>query len=146
MQRVDFYVLEGSDTRERLKFACRVVDKAFQAEQRVLVCLESATELATFDDLLWSFAQDSFVPHEPLTAESDWEETPVLLSVQQPPAASADVIVNLATTLPPDLANTPSVIEIIDADATRRQAGRVRYKQYRDQGVEPQTHKVGESN
>jgi DNA polymerase III subunit chi len=146
MQRVDFYVLEGSDARERLKFACRVIDKAFQAEQRVLVCFDSNTELASFDDLLWTFAQDSFVPHEPLTAESDWEETPVLLTSKQPPAKSADVIVNLGAALPPDLANTASIIEIIDADAVRRQAGRVRYKQYRDQGVEPQTHKVGETN
>jgi DNA polymerase III subunit chi len=146
MQRVDFYVLEGSDARERLKFACRVIDKAFQAEQRVLVCFDSNTELASFDDLLWTFAQDSFVPHEPLTAESDWEETPVLLTSKQPPAKSADVIVNLGAALPPDLSNTPSIIEIIDADAVRRQAGRVRYKQYRDQGVEPQTHKVGETN
>jgi DNA polymerase-3 subunit chi len=146
MQRVDFYVLEGSDARERLKFACRVVDKAFQAEQRVLVCFDAPAELTSFDDLLWSFAQDSFVPHEPLSAESDWEETPVLLTSRQPPAKPADVIVNLGASLPPDLANTPSVIEIIDADAARRQAGRVRFKQYREQGVEPTTHKVGETN
>jgi DNA polymerase-3 subunit chi len=146
VQRVDFYVLEGSDARERSKFACRVIDKAFQAEQRVLVCFDSAADLTAFDDLLWTFAQDSFVPHEPLTAESDWEETPVLLATTQSHAAAADVIVNLGSILPPDLARTASVIEIIDADAARRQAGRVRFKQYREQGVEPQTHKVGESD
>ena len=143
MQRVDFYVLEGSDARERLRFACRVIDKAFGAEQRVLVCFDNASELASFDDLLWTFAQDSFVPHEPLGAESDWEETPVLLSAGAAPKSPADVIVNLSAAVPAECGKSASVIEIIDSDAARRQAGRVRYKQYKELGVEPATHKVG---
>jgi DNA polymerase-3 subunit chi len=143
MQRVDFYVLEGSDARERLRFACRVIDKAFEAEQRVLVCFDNAAELASFDDLLWTFAQDSFVPHEALNTESDWEETPVLLSTGLAPAALADVIVNLGSTVPAESSRCASVIEIIDNDAVRRQAGRLRFKQYREAGVEPTTHKLG---
>ena len=143
MQRVDFYVLDGSDGRERLRFACRVIDKAFEAEQRVLVCLDNAAELASFDDLLWTFAQDSFVPHEPLGAESDWEETPVLLSVGKGHATPADVVVNLGSSVPAEAARANSVIEVIDGDAVRRQAGRVRYKQYKEMGVEPTTHKLG---
>jgi DNA polymerase III subunit chi len=143
MQRVDFYVLEGSDARERWRFACRIIDKAFEAERRVLVCLDNATDLAAFDELLWTFAQDSFVPHEPLNGESDWEETPVLLSCALAPKTPADVVVNLGTGVPAAVAHSASVIEIIDADATRRQAGRVRYKQYKEMGVEPTTHKIG---
>jgi DNA polymerase-3 subunit chi len=143
MQRVDFYVLEGSDARERLRFACRIIDKAFEAEQRVLVCFDNAAELTSFDDLLWTFAQDSFVPHEPLSAESDWDETPVLLSNGLAPTMPADVVVNLGSAVPTAAAASVSVIEIIDADASRRQAGRVRYKQYREMGVEPTTHKLG---
>ena len=143
MQRVDFYVLEGSDGRERLRFACRIIDKAFAAEQRVLVCLDNPAELASFDDLLWTFAQDSFVPHEPLGADSDWEETPVLLSCGNGHSAAADVLVNLGAAVPSEAARTASVIEVIDGDAARRQAGRVRYKQYKEMGVEPATHKIG---
>ncbi len=143
MQRVDFYVLEGSDARERWRFACRIIDKAFEAEQRVLVFLDNETELTAFDDLLWTFAQDSFVPHEPLSSESDWEETPVLLSCALAPKTPADVVVNLGSNVPAAVAQSASVIEIIDADATRRQTGRVRYKQYKEMGVEPTTHKLG---
>jgi DNA polymerase-3 subunit chi len=143
MQRVDFYILEGSDARERWRFACRIIDKAFEAEQRVLVCLDNAADLAAFDELLWTFAQDSFVPHEPLSVESDWEETPVLLSCALAPRTPADVVVNLGSSVPTSAAQSASVIEIVDADATRRQAGRVRYKQYKELGVEPTTHKLG---
>ncbi|SRR5258706_5715219 len=143
MQRVDFYVLDGSDGRERLRFACRIIDKAFEAEQRVLVCLDNAAELAGFDDLLWTFAQDSFVPHEPIGAASDWEETPVLLSCGPGHATAADVLVNLGNTVPVEAARTNSIIEVIDGDAGRRQAGRLRYRQYKEMGVEPTTHKLG---
>lgn len=143
MTRVDFYVLESSDARERLKFACRVIDKAFEAEQRVLVCLDTAAEAASFDDLLWTYAQDSFVPHELLTAESDWEETPVLISSGAQPQTAPDVIVNLGQALPAGAQAANTIIEVIDADAARRTAGRARYKQYKDLGVEPTTHKLG---
>jgi len=143
VERADFYVLEGSDARERLKFACRVVDKAFGAEQRVLVWLEDAAALQSFDDLLWTFAQDSFIPHEPVSPESNWEDAPVLLSCGAPAPPGVDVLINLAERVPPAASGAARVIEIIDADPARRQAGRVRFKQYRDQGVEPTTHNIG---
>lgn len=143
MERVDFYVLEGSDARERWKFACRVIDKAFQAEQRVLVCFDNDADLQAFDDLLWTFADQAFIPHEAVNAESDWEEAPVLLSAGKAPPGSADVLINLASNVPAAAAATARVMEIIDADPARRQAGRVRFKQYREQGIEPTTHNIG---
>ena len=143
MERADFYVLAGSDPRERWKFACQEIEKAFLSDERVLVWFDNASELAAFDDLLWTFADRSFVPHEPLSPESDWEETPVLLSALQAGPAPPDVICNLATGVPPAATTAKRVIEIIDADPLRRQAGRVRFKQYRDMGVLPATHKHG---
>ena len=143
MERADFYVLTGSDSRERWKFACQEIEKAFLSEERVLVWFDNASELAAFDDLLWTFADRSFVPHEPLSPESDWEETPVLLSALQAAPAPPDVICNLATGVPPTATTAKRVIEIIDADPLRRQAGRARFKQYRDMGIEPTTHKHG---
>jgi len=148
MERVDFYVLTGSDERERWKFACRVIDKAFEAEQRVLVWLDDADSVARFDDVLWTFAQDSFVPHEPLGAESDWEECPVLLTCPGArgtgliDSAPADVIVNLANSAPAARKSAKQLIEVIDADPTRRDSGRARFRQYRGEGVEPTTHNV----
>ncbi|MFT3905401.1 MAG: DNA polymerase III subunit chi [Steroidobacteraceae bacterium] len=142
MQRVDFYVLDSQDARERLRFACRVIDKAFQAEHRVLVWCQDGAELQALDDLLWSFAQDSFIPHEPASAESSWDEAPVLLSHGAAPPSAPDVLINLAAGVPPLVSASERVLEIIDADPARRQSGRARFKQYRDQGVEPTTHNI----
>lgn len=144
MERADFYVLAGSNSRDRWKFACQQIEQAFLADERVLVWFDNADELATFDDLLWTFADRSFVPHEPVGAESDWEETPVLLSAGALPPSPPQLIVNLSGNVPAGAASAARVIEIIDDDASRRQAGRERFRQYRALGVEPVTHKPGE--
>jgi DNA polymerase-3 subunit chi len=143
VERADFYVLEGTDSRARWRFACQEIEKAFLAEERVLVWLDNDAEVAAFDDLLWTFADRSFIPHEPLGADSDWEESPVLLSAGREPATAPQVIVNLAAAVPPGLERITRVVEIVDADPARRQAGRLRFKDYRTLGVEPVTHKPG---
>ena len=143
MERADFYVLEGSDSRQRWRFACQEIERAFLAEERVLVWLDNDADVAVFDDLLWTFADRSFIPHEAIGPESDWEETPVLLSAAREPHTAPQVIVNLAAAAPPGVERATRIVEIVDADATRRQAGRLRFKHYRTLGVEPTTHKPG---
>jgi DNA polymerase-3 subunit chi len=143
VERADFFVLEGNDARARWRYACQEIEKAFLAEERVLVWLDNDADVAAFDDLLWTFADRSFIPHEPVGPGSAWDETPVLLSATAQPSAAPLVIVNLASTLPPGVEQAQRVIEIVDADAARRQAGRQRFKQYRALGVEPVTHQPG---
>ena len=143
MERADFYVLEGSDARQRWRFACQEIEKAFLADERVLVWLDNDADVAAFDDLLWTFADRSFIPHEPLGPGSDWDETPVLLSAAGLPPSAPQVIVNLAAALPPGAQQALRIVEIVDGDAGRRQAGRQRFKEYRALGVEPVTHKSG---
>jgi DNA polymerase-3 subunit chi len=146
LERADFYVLAGSDSRERWKFACREIERAFLAEERVLVCFDAADELERFDELLWTFADRSFVPHEPVTAESDWEESPVLLSAGAAPPSPPQLIVNLAAAVPAAAAGAARVVEIVDDEPARRQAGRERFRQYRAMGVEPTTHQPGQAD
>ena len=98
--RVDFYVLPGSEPRERLKFACRIAEKAYLAEQRVFVWLDDAVELHSFDELLWSFADRSFVPHEIFSDPQQWQHTPVLLGCQSQPQQPFDVLLNLGIEVP----------------------------------------------
>src|SRR5258708_13353921 len=108
--RAEFFVLEGSDQRARWRFACQEIEKAFNAEERVLVWFDSETEVAAFDELLWTFADRSFVPHEPLGPESSWDETPVLLSATRVPATPPQLIVNLPAELPHGLTPAPPLV------------------------------------
>lgn len=137
--RVDFYVLEGTAASARLKVACRLAEKAYLASQRALIWHTERAELAALDELLWTFADGSFVPHEWLTSNAA-SEAPVLLSAAIPPTAEFDFVVNLAADPPPFLQLTRRVAEIVDGDEGRRRAARVRFKTYRELGVEPSTH------
>jgi DNA polymerase III subunit chi len=137
--RVDFYVIEDAAPPARLKVACRLAEKAYLASQRALIWHTDRAELAALDELLWTFADGSFVPHEWLTSNAA-AEAPVLLSAGTPPAEAFDFVVNLAADPPPFLHLSRRIAEIIDGDAGRRRAGRLRFKAYRDLGLAPATH------
>src|SRR5882672_4387346 len=79
MPRVDFYVLEGSEPRPRLVYACRLAEKAFLLEQRVSILTDSAEDAQQLDDLLWTFRDRSFVPHERQPAAGE-PGTPVVIA------------------------------------------------------------------
>jgi DNA polymerase-3 subunit chi len=140
--RVDFYILDESSATARLKLACRLAEKAYLAAQTALVWHTDAEELKAFDEMLWTFMDGSFVPHEMLTAGASSDETPVLLSAGTAPPADVDIIINLAPDVPGCLARTRRVAEIIDGDDSRRRAGRARFKAYRDLGIQPASHNV----
>ena len=140
--RVDFYVTEENAPTARLRVACRLAEKAYLASQRALIWHTDRTELAALDDLLWTFADGSFVPHEWLTSNAAAVEAPVLLSAGPAPTEAFDFVVNLAPEPPPFLHLTRRVAEIIDGDEGRRRAGRARFKAYRELGVVPATTRL----
>ncbi|HEU5443817.1 MAG TPA: DNA polymerase III subunit chi [Steroidobacteraceae bacterium] len=139
--RVDFYVIEGTAPGARLRVACRLAEKAYLASQRALIWHTDRRELEALDELLWTFADGSFVPHDWLTSNGDGGvQAPVLLSAGSPPAEIFDFVINLAAEPPPFLHLARRIAEIIDGDEGRRQAGRVRFKAYRELGIGPVTH------
>jgi DNA polymerase III subunit chi len=140
--RVDFYVLPGTDERPRLKVGCRIAERAYLAGERVFVWLDVPHALERFDELLWTFADRAFVPHEIFQTEAQWQDTPVLVSCDPQPQQSYGVLINLGNAIPASAAHAASVAEVIDAHEERRQAGRARFRQYRDRGVTPATHNM----
>ncbi|HVO48002.1 MAG TPA: DNA polymerase III subunit chi [Steroidobacteraceae bacterium] len=139
--RVDFYVLEEAAPGARLRVACRLAEKAYLSGQSTLLWHSDPEELRTLDDLLWTFMDGSFVPHEMLSPGTS-ADVPVLLSAGAVPERQVDVIINLAPDVPTCLAKTQRVAEIIDGDEARRRAGRARFRAYRELGVKPASHNV----
>ena len=141
--RVDFYIIEDPSSAARLKLACKLAEKAYLAGQTVLVWHTDARELHEFDELLWTFNDGSFVPHEALpNSGAPGTESPVFLSAGVALSANVDIIINLAPELPLSLSWTRRVAEIIDGDDARRRAGRARFKAYRELGVQPASHNL----
>jgi DNA polymerase-3 subunit chi len=144
--QVDFYVVAESSEDARLRTACRLAEKTYLSERRAVVFLPDPARLERFDEMLWTFSDRSFVPHERLASDGQALEAPVLLSAGALPAGALDVLINLDETVPAFFERFERVAEIVDGDAGRRAAGRARFRVYRDRGIQPASHELrGES-
>jgi DNA polymerase-3 subunit chi len=140
--RIDFYVSEEAGADVRLRLACRVAEKAYLANQKVVVLLDDGEALRRFDDMLWTFGDGSFVPHDTVNAANSPCEAPVALTTGALPAGHADVLINLGASVPAAFDRFGRVAEFLDARPDVRAAGRERFKAYRARSAEPQTHNV----
>lgn len=142
-ERVDFYVLKSAAQKPRLTVACRLAEKAYLRDLRVIVWSDDAAEAKMLDELLWTFTEDSFVPHE-LSARDQppSHDVPVSVASSLDAVAAADLLINMSARLPAQVERFGRVAEIIDADPERRRLGRERFKSYRDLKLPLETHQV----
>ena len=139
--RIDFYVLPDQKENGRALLACRLADKAYGLGHTVYVFTASEARAAALDDLLWTFRQDSFVPHEryPLVGE---EGSPVLVGTAAPATVEAQVLINLADALPEGFERYERVVELVDQHPEVLAQSRERFRQYREQGCLLETHRL----
>jgi DNA polymerase-3 subunit chi len=147
--RVDFYVLKDGSRGDRFGLSCRLVERIYRSAPpggqppRVLIHCPDADQARQLDRLLWSFREDSFLPHG-LLGETDPELTPILISSDGQPEAEDQVLINLGTSAeaPPFFSRFERLCEPLDHDPEVRQAGRQRYLYYRDCGYPLAHHAV----
>ncbi|MBL8260136.1 MAG: DNA polymerase III subunit chi [Candidatus Competibacteraceae bacterium] len=139
--RVDFYVLSDQKDNGRALLACRLIDKAYNLGHSVYLLAASGPQAGALDDLLWTFRQDSFIPHEryPLEGEDD---SPVLIGTALPDDRMAQVLINLSDRLPEGLERFERIVELVDQHPEVLAASRERFRQYRERGLTPETHKL----
>ena len=141
--QVDFYTLSAPDRRARLVAACRIAEKAYEQGLRVVVRTSTPAETAEVDELLWTFADGSFVPHGVWPAEPEVAAmTPVLVASGALPASHRDVLVNLAPDAPAGLSEYARVCDLVGGDEDGKKAGRTRWRAYRDAGCAPAAHPI----
>jgi DNA polymerase-3 subunit chi len=146
MGEIRFYTLQDAGGTARLRQACLLTEQAYLAGERVLVWLNGADQMTRVDDLLWTIGDRSFVPHEPLAPDPAQCEAPVQLHAGALPDAAAaafNTLVTLRDAPEPASMKFARVVEVIDADEACRNAGRVRFRWYREQGAAPQHFEVG---
>ena len=62
--RVDFYVLSENAPDARLRWACRLAEQAAEQGSRVYLQTAGQAEAQRLDELLWTYNDRSFLPHE----------------------------------------------------------------------------------
>jgi DNA polymerase III subunit chi len=142
-ERVDFYVLKSAAAQQRLAFACRLTEKAYSSDLRIVIVSDTLADAQALDDLLWTFNERSFIPHQICLDEKSVDpETRVHLTLEPATVPAADLLVNLGVRLPDQWERYTRIAEIIDADEERRRLGRERFKSYRELKVRLETHQL----
>lgn len=142
MARVDFYVLSGSGDIARQQFACRLAEKAYKLKNRVHIHVAGPESVRKIDDLLWTFRDGSFVPHEVLGMNSARPESPITIGCDDLPDFDCDLLINLGDTVPDQASSFPRVAEVVTSDDECKSLSRQRFVDYRDQGHTLDTHNL----
>jgi len=140
--QVDFYVLSPAAETGREQFTCRLVEKLYRLEHRVYIHTTDTQQAHSMDELLWTFRAGSFLPHEQLVANETAPDCPVFIGYAAGGAPAADVLLNLASTVPLFFSSYERVAEIIGPQEEQRNSGRERYRFYQDRGYALNTHKI----
>ena len=139
--QIDFYVLQEQSPDGRFKLACRIVEKAYRLGHRVYVRTGNSDDTNVLDDLLWTFSQNSFVPHQ-LSTENDSRESPVVLGEHPPAAEGTDVVISVADGPVSDVTSYLRIVEIVGYEDDEKASGRNRFRYYREHGMEPNIHRI----
>jgi len=142
MTKVDFYILEETQPQQRLRFACRLAEKAWQQGHHVYIHTADAAESQRMDELLWTFRDGSFVPHQVVDGQALDESTPIHIGHGEEPAHHDTVLINLADAVPLFFSRFERVAEVIGGDETLRAHGRERFRFYKERGYPLDHHTI----
>ncbi|MEJ6002795.1 DNA polymerase III subunit chi [Paucibacter soli] len=142
MAEVSFY----TNVADRLPYVCRLLRKAQLSGAHVGV-LGPAAMLERLDAALWTFEPTEFVPHvrvadAPLAAPM--LHTPVVLAERVELIPHRHMLLNLGVDLPPSFDAFERVLEVVSRDEQQVQAGRMRFKRYRELGCQVAHHVVSD--
>jgi len=141
MPQVDFYILQTPNPLEKERLACKLAEKAWQQNYRVFIYAESSTHAQQLDNLLWTFRQDSFVPHE-ILVDSVQPTMPIYIGYGSRIATEMTALINLTDTVPDFFFQYQRIAEIVENTETAKSSGRERYRFYRDKGLELKKHEI----
>lgn len=139
MPRADFYLIAKDRFKaEPLRLVCELARKAYDANLWTLVLARDAAQAEELDDLLWSFDDDAYIPHQVAGTDDEDELTPVLIAAPDVDAPLRPLVINLR-----DGAVDGSferVLEVVPADESSRGPLRERWTQYKARGLDVNKH------
>jgi DNA polymerase-3 subunit chi len=134
MPRADFYLIAKPRFSEQpLLLVCELARKAYTAQQPTLILTRDFSQAEALDELLWSFDDDTFIPHQ-LAGDDDDANTAVLIVPPGVDTPARPLLINLREHCPES--HGERVLEVVAADPAERDGSRVRWREYQRRGFE----------
>lgn len=131
MTEIFFYHLQRAPLEKALP---QLLEKCLERNWRVAVQVESSERLAALDEALWTYADESFLPHGTLS-EGDPADHPIVLlgGPDNPNDAAVRVLVDGAP--PPELSGYGRVLLLFDGnDPEAVEVARRQWSELKGQG------------
>ena len=140
---VVFYYLEQPEHNGKLRLTCNLANTAFKRGHNVYLSANSAEMCAMLDDMLWTFAPNSFVPHIIYDRDQpiDLDQYPVVIGYTQPSDKFKDVLISLHQDVTEYAGQFQRVIEPIDSSQEDLAFAENKFSRYTALfGTEPTKH------
>ncbi len=135
MTRIDFYQTSGDEHA----FACRLIDMVYRKGRQIYVHTSTEELARTLNEQLWTFKEDSFVPH---SLHSEAMDVPIKIGFDHEPEEHQDVLINLSGQIPHFFSRFDRVAEIVPVDQNSRKSARENYAYYKERGYVLNYHQI----
>ncbi len=139
--RIDFYLLKNHSPNGRFRLACRIVEKAYLKNNNIYLLTKNVEDSDILNDLLWTFSQSSFVPHQ-LEIAGKNIKCPVIIGMESAKKNDIDVLVSVADDPIKDFNVHPRIAEIVGFEKNEKELARNRFRYYRENGINPNTYHI----
>ena len=134
MARADFYLIQKERFREDpLLLVCELAKRGYAANLPMLVLARDSAQAEALDDLLWSFEDDAYLPHQ-VAGDDEDELCPILIATPEMEVPARPLLVNLRDGVP--AGTFDRVLEVVPADPSARGPLRERWKHYQSLGFD----------
>jgi|TARA_B110000091_G_scaffold157973_1_gene168312 DNA polymerase-3 subunit chi len=135
LTRIDFYQTSGDEHA----FACRLIDMVYRKGHQIYVHTSTEEQAKTLNEQLWTFKEDSFVPH---SLHSEAMDVPIKIGFDHEPEEHQDVLINLSGQIPHFFSRFDRVAEIVPVDQNSRKSARENYAYYKERGYVLNYHEI----
>jgi DNA polymerase-3 subunit chi len=116
---------------QKPKYICEITEKLFNLGKQIHIFANEKKDGRFLDQLLWTWKQDSFIPHG--LAEENEEPEAVQICTGALPATGAEALILNDPLLPDAYAPYSFIIDFAETyDKQKLNASRARFKQIRD--------------
>ncbi|MDM8565057.1 DNA polymerase III subunit chi [Candidatus Halobeggiatoa sp. HSG11] len=141
MIQVDFYILKTNIRQRKERLACQIADKAWHQNYQIYVHSESQMAAEQLDMMMWVFKEESFLPHDVYYSNTS-SIAPIQIGYTNQACKDMEVLINMSKVIPPFFEQFQRIAEIVDNNNIEREAGRNRYRFYKEQNYNLKVHEI----
>ena len=129
------------ERQEKVRLFCQLAQEQFNAGKRVLLCAQDENQAVSLDRFMWTWDKDSFLPHAFSNGSVDCLEEPIAISVREDNPNGASVLIMGHPCSIAYLRKFELVIDFAEVyDKKLAELSRGRFRQYRENGFNPQMY------